>query len=70
MESPPTITFNRPNRLNAFRVGMYEEILDAVLRAGWARDVGVIVLQGAGGKSFGVGGICRTLRQNAVVAAR
>lgn len=51
-----TITFNRPEQLNAFRVGMYEEVLDAILRAGWERDIGVIVLQGAGGKAFNVGG--------------
>jgi len=51
-----TITFNRPDRLNAFRVGMYEEVIDAILRAGWSKDVGVIVLQGAGAKAFGVGG--------------
>lgn len=51
-----TITFNRPERLNAFCVGMYEEVADAILRAGWNRDIGVIVLQGAGDKAFGVGG--------------
>lgn len=50
------ITFNRPERLNAFRVGTYEEVLYAILRAGWSRDIGVIVLQGAGGRAFGVGG--------------
>ena len=51
-----TITFNRPDRLNAFRVGMYEEVIDAILRGGWNKDIGVIVLQGAGTKAFGVGG--------------
>jgi 2-ketocyclohexanecarboxyl-CoA hydrolase len=50
------ITFNRPERLNAFRVGMYEEVIDAILRGGWNKDIGVIVLQGAGTKAFGVGG--------------
>lgn len=51
-----TITFNRPERLNAFCEGMYEEVAEAILRAGWNRDIGVIVLQGAGGRAFGVGG--------------
>lgn len=51
-----TITFNRPNRLNAFCVGMYEEVTDAILDAGWNKEIGVIVLEGAGGRAFGVGG--------------
>ncbi len=51
-----TVTFNRPERLNAFRVGMYEEVTDAILRGGWNHEIGVIVLQGAGNRAFGVGG--------------
>ena len=51
-----TITFNRPDQLNAIRVGMYEEITEAILRAGWNKDIAVIVLTGAGGRAFGVGG--------------
>lgn len=51
-----TVTFNRPERLNAFCLGMYEEVTDAILEAGWNRDIGVIVLTGAGDKAFGVGG--------------
>jgi 2-ketocyclohexanecarboxyl-CoA hydrolase len=51
-----TITFNRPERLNAFRGQTYSEAADAVLRAGWNRDIGVIVLTGAGSRAFGVGG--------------
>ena len=43
-----TITFNRPDRLNAFRMGMYEEVIEAIHRAGWNPDIGVIVLTGAG----------------------
>nr|WP_255553486.1 enoyl-CoA hydratase-related protein [Maritimibacter sp. DP1N21-5] len=50
------ITFNRPDRMNAFRGHTYGEVADAVLRAGWNRDVGAIVLSGAGGRAFGVGG--------------
>ncbi|WP_328394051.1 enoyl-CoA hydratase-related protein [Nocardia sp. NBC_00416] len=51
-----TITFNRPQRLNAFRGQTYAEVADATLRAGWNRDIGVIVLTGAGNRAFGVGG--------------
>jgi len=51
-----TITFNRPEKLNAFRKHTYDEVTDAVLRAGWNREIGVIVLTGTGGRAFGVGG--------------
>ena len=51
-----TITLNRPDSLNAIRVGMYEEIADAIQRAGWNSEVGVIVLTGAGDRAFCVGG--------------
>ncbi|MBI5911914.1 MAG: enoyl-CoA hydratase/isomerase family protein [Betaproteobacteria bacterium] len=50
-----TITFNRPQVLNAFRMGTYEEVTDAINRAGWNKAIGVIVLTGAG-RAFGVGG--------------
>ena len=50
-----TITFNRPEVLNAFRMGTYEEVTDAIHRAGWNKSVGVIVLTGLG-RAFGVGG--------------
>jgi len=51
-----TITVNRPEALNAFRLGTYEEMADAIRRAGWNREIGVIVLTGAGKRAFGVGG--------------
>lgn len=51
-----TITLNRPDRFNAIREGMYEEIIDALMRAGWNRDIGVIVLTGAGDRAFCTGG--------------
>lgn len=51
-----TITFNRPEKLNAFRGQTYAEVTDAVNRAGWNRDIGVIVLTGAGDRAFAVGG--------------
>ena len=51
-----TITVNRPEKLNAFRMSTYEEVADAIHRAGWNPEIGVIVLTGAGSKAFGVGG--------------
>jgi 2-ketocyclohexanecarboxyl-CoA hydrolase len=51
-----TITFNRPEKLNAFRTKTYGEVTDALLRAGWDRSVGVIILTGAGNRAFAVGG--------------
>jgi 2-ketocyclohexanecarboxyl-CoA hydrolase len=51
-----TITINRPAVYNAFRAKTVEELLDAFQRAGWNRDVGVIVLTGAGDKAFCTGG--------------
>jgi len=50
------ITFNRPEALNAFRVGTYEEVIDAIYRAGWNKEIGAIVLTGAGDRAFGIGG--------------
>lgn len=50
------ITINRPDRYNAFRGKTVEELIDAFQRAGWNRDVGVIVLGGAGDKAFCTGG--------------
>jgi len=51
-----TITINRPDRMNAYREQTYFEVIDALQCAGWNPDIGVIVLTGAGGKAFGVGG--------------
>src|SRR5215831_9812189 len=68
-----TVTLNRPDQLNAIRVGMYEEITEAVLHAGWNKDIGVIVLTGAGGMAFCVGGDssdAKSARQGAPVCHR
>mgnify|MGYP000219803206 CR=1 FL=1 len=51
-----TITIHRPQVYNAFRARTVEELLHAFQRAGWARDVGVIVLTGSGDKAFCTGG--------------
>lgn len=51
-----TITVNRPDALNAFRPETYLEVSDAIRRAGWNKEIGVIVLTGAGTRAFGIGG--------------
>ena len=51
-----TITINRPRRLNAFNGHTIEELRDAFRRADGDRSVGVIVLTGAGDRSFSSGG--------------
>ncbi len=51
-----TITINRADKYNAFRGQTCEELIDALQRASWDREVGVIVLTGAGDKAFCTGG--------------
>lgn len=51
-----TITVNRAERMNAYRMATYGEVIDALHRAGWNKEIGVIVLTGAGTKAFGTGG--------------
>lgn len=51
-----TIVLNRPEKMNAFRSQTYGEVADALLRAGWDRNIGVIVITGAGTRAFAVGG--------------
>ncbi|MEQ9519459.1 MAG: enoyl-CoA hydratase-related protein [Parvibaculum sp.] len=51
-----TITINRPEKYNAFRAQTIEEMIHAVHRAGWNKEIGVIVLCGAGEKAFCTGG--------------
>ena len=51
-----TITINRPKVYNAFSARTCEEMIDAFQRARWNREVGVVVLTGAGDKAFCTGG--------------
>src|SRR5258705_67843 len=51
-----TITINRPKVLNAFRARTCEELIHAFQEAGWDREVGAIVLTGAGERAFCTGG--------------
>jgi 2-ketocyclohexanecarboxyl-CoA hydrolase len=51
-----TITINRPKVYNAFRPKTVVELINAFSKAGWNRDIGVVVLTGAGEKAFCTGG--------------
>ena len=51
-----TITINRPERLNAFRMQTIIEMGEAFERAADDESVGVVVLTGAGDRAFCVGG--------------
>jgi len=50
------ITINRPNVYNAFRAETCEELIHGIHKAGWDKEIGVIVLAGAGDKAFCTGG--------------
>ena len=50
------ITINRPEVMNAFRGQTCEELIAALNRAGWDKEIGVIVLAGAGDRAFCTGG--------------
>ncbi len=50
------ITINREKVYNAFDGQTVEEMLAAFMKAGWDKDIGVIVLAGAGEKAFSTGG--------------
>ncbi|MGD9603477.1 MAG: enoyl-CoA hydratase-related protein [Gammaproteobacteria bacterium] len=50
------VCINRPRKYNAFRPRTVVELVDAFLKVGWDREVGSIVLTGAGDKAFCTGG--------------
>lgn len=50
-----SITFNRPERMNAFSLKLCEEIQTAIAAADADPEVRVLVLSGAGGKAFSAG---------------
>jgi dihydroxynaphthoic acid synthetase len=54
-----TITINRPDRLNAFRVQTIRELCETFEAAADDESVGVIVFTGAGERAFCVGGDVR-----------
>ncbi len=51
-----TITINRPKAYNAFTANTCEEIIRAFQDADFDKDIGVVVLTGAGDKAFCTGG--------------
>lgn len=51
-----TITINRPKSYNAFTANTCEEIIHALKDADYDREIGVVVLTGAGDKAFCTGG--------------
>lgn len=50
------ISINRPEVMNAFRGQTVEELVHAVLKAGWDKNVAAIVLGGTGERAFCTGG--------------
>ncbi len=50
------ITINREDKYNAFRGQTVEELIAAFNKAAWDKNIGVIVLTGAGEKAFCTGG--------------
>ena len=50
------ITINRPDKMNAFRGTTCDEIIKALNKAGYDRNIGCIVLAGAGDRAFCTGG--------------
>ncbi|NNL64686.1 MAG: 1,4-dihydroxy-2-naphthoyl-CoA synthase [Myxococcales bacterium] len=51
-----TVTIDRPEVMNAFRGRTCEELIHAFQRAGYDREIGSIVLTGAGERAFCTGG--------------
>ena len=50
------IAINRPDVMNAFRGQTVEELLHALQRAGWNKQIAAIVLTGSGDRAFCTGG--------------
>ncbi len=50
-----TITLNRPERLNAFNLAMWDQLGEVMARLNADDSVRCLVLRGAGGKAFGAG---------------
>ena len=51
-----TITINRPKVLNAFTGDTIKELENAILRTYEDKNIGVVVLTGAGDRAFSAGG--------------
>ena len=55
-DSIATIAINRPEVMNAFRGRTLEEMLHALMKAGWDKKIAAIVLTGTGERAFCTGG--------------
>jgi 2-ketocyclohexanecarboxyl-CoA hydrolase len=64
------VTFNRPDRFNAFDYDSFGQLADVVEELGHDPKIGVIVLTGAGDKSFCAGGYLGDLTHFNAVDAR
>jgi enoyl-CoA hydratase/carnithine racemase len=62
------LRFNRPEVLNALTAAHFRQLEDAVYDVGWRKEVGVVVLTGAG-RAFCAGGDVRGLSKEFVVEA-
>jgi 2-ketocyclohexanecarboxyl-CoA hydrolase len=60
------LTMNRPDVLNALSAAHFKQLTEAINDVGWRREVGVVVLTGAG-RAFCAGGDLRTLTKDVVV---
>ena len=50
------ISINRPDVMNAFRGQTVEEMLHAMMKAGWDKNIAAIVIGGTGDRAFCTGG--------------
>ncbi len=64
------ITFNREDRFNAFDYETFGALRDAIETVGYDPTIGVIVLTGAGDKSFCAGGYLADLQDFSTLQAR
>lgn len=51
-----TITINRPEKLNALRRQTFDELLEILTQTARFEEIRVVVITGAGGRAFSVGG--------------
>lgn len=50
------VTINRPNKLNAFTNHTLQEMISALIDAWTDKNIGVVIITGAGDRAFSVGG--------------
>jgi len=55
-DSTAYISINRPQVMNAFRGRTMDELLHAIMKAGWDKKIASIVLTGTGDRAFCTGG--------------